>query len=49
MMIGFMKTTEFGKYDLLDAILDLYEEKFDSEFYTNYIKTNYENYITQFI
>lgn len=39
----------FGKYDMLDVILDLYNGEFDAEFYTNHIKTNYVNYIKQFI
>lgn len=39
----------FGKYDMLDAILDLYEEKFDAEFYTRYIRINYEKYAKCFI
>ena len=39
----------FGKYDMLDTILDLYEEKFDAEFYTKYIKINYEKYVKHFI
>ena len=39
----------FGKYDMLDTILDLYEEKFDAEFYTKYIKINYEKYVKRFI
>lgn len=39
----------FGKYDMLDAILDLYEGKFDAEFYTNYIRINYGKYIKNFL
>lgn len=39
----------FGKYDMLDVILDLYDGKFDAEFYTNYIKINYGNYIRRFM
>lgn len=39
----------FGKYDMLDVILDLYDGKFDAEFYTSYIKINYGNYIRRFM
>lgn len=39
----------FGKYDMLDAILDLYDGVFDAEFYTNFIRMRYENYIKNFI
>lgn len=39
----------FEKYDMLDVVLDLYDNKFDAEFYTNYIKINYEKYMKQFI
>lgn len=39
----------FSKYDMLDAILDLYERKFDAEFYTNYIRINYGKYIKNFL
>lgn len=39
----------FGKYDMLDAVLDLYDNTFDSEQYTNYIRINYEKYIKKFL
>ncbi len=39
----------FDKYDMLDVVLDLYDEKFDAEFYTNYVRTNYGNFIKRFI
>lgn len=39
----------FGKYDMLDAIIDLYEEKLDVEFYTQYIRINYGKYAKCFI
>lgn len=39
----------FGKYDILDVVLDLYEGKFDVEFYINIIRISYGNYIKQFI
>lgn len=39
----------FGKYDMLDAIIDLYEEKLDVEFYTQYIRINYSKYAKCFI
>lgn len=39
----------FEKYDMLDAILDLYDGKFDAEFYTNCIRINYGNYIKHFL
>ena len=39
----------FGKYDILDVVLDLYEEKFDAEFYTKVIQISYENYVKRFL
>ena len=40
----------FDKMDMADAIYDLYNnEYFDAEFYTNLIRTNYEEYIKQFL
>lgn len=42
--------TIFDKFDLADAIYDLLNNiYFDSELYTDYICTNYENYIKQFL
>ena len=40
----------FDKMDMADAIYDLLNsERFDSEHYTNYICTRYENYIKKFL
>lgn len=39
----------FGKYDILDVVLDLYEGKFDAEFYTKIIQISYENYAKKFL
>ncbi|MCH5261588.1 MAG: SAP domain-containing protein [Lachnospiraceae bacterium] len=39
----------FRKYDMLDVVLDLYDNAFDPEQYANYIRINYEKYIKKFI
>ncbi len=39
----------FGKYDILDVVLDLYDGKFDAEFYTNIIRISYGNYAKKFL
>ncbi len=39
----------FGKYDMLDVVLDLYAGNFDAEKYTNYIRITYGNYAKKFL
>lgn len=39
----------FGKYDMLDIVLDLYDGVFDADKYTNYIRISYGNYAKKFL
>lgn len=39
----------FGKYDMLDVVLDLYDGVFDADKYTNYIRISYGNYAKKFL
>lgn len=39
----------FGKYDMLDVVLDLHDGTFDVDKYTNYIRISYGNYAKKFL